>query len=82
MFLGGDVRIANVTLADVRKYVWNIAETFWEKAPRRTKPAAFADQFLEMFDYLVSREGVKEDAASEVIQFGAEKMNRASGQDD
>ncbi|MEP1931954.1 MAG: helix-turn-helix transcriptional regulator [Roseibium sp.] len=78
MFLGGDTKISRATLPEVRKYIWNIAETFWSKVPRRTKPDAFADQFLEMFDYLLSREDVKDDVASEVIQFEAERLKRAS----
>jgi len=72
---------SEVKLERIRKFVWNIADTFWQKAPRRTKSNIFADQFLEMFDYLVSREDVNEDAASEVIQFSAERLKHASGSD-
>ncbi|WP_394701646.1 helix-turn-helix domain-containing protein [uncultured Roseibium sp.] len=69
------------SMTDVRKYVWNIAATFWEKLPRRTKPDQAADQFVEMLDYLVSRKDVGDDAASEVIQFAAERLKRTSSQD-
>ena len=73
---------SRVSMGQIRKFIWNIAETYWEQTPRRTKPDAFADKFLEMFDYLLTREDVKEDAASEVIQFGAEQLKRASGRDE
>jgi len=82
MFFGDDVKVGNVTLAEVREFVWNIAATFWKRLPRRTKSEAFADQFVEMLDYLVSREGLQEGAASEVIHFAAEQRKRASGQDE
>ncbi|MEP2705233.1 MAG: helix-turn-helix transcriptional regulator [Roseibium sp.] len=77
-----DIQIKEVSKADARRYIWNIAETFWSKVPRRTKPDAFADQFLEMFDYLLSREDVKDDVATEVIQFEAERLKRASEKTD
>lgn len=77
-----EVQIYETTVVTVRQYVWNIAETFWETVPRRTKPEDFTDQFLEMLDYLLSRENVNADAASEVIQFGAERLKRTSGQGD
>ncbi len=82
MLIGGDLTINSTKLSDIRRFIWNIAETYWEQTPRRTKPAAFADKFLEMFDYLLTREDVKEDAAAEVIQFGAEQLKRASGRDE
>lgn len=74
-----DIQIKEVPIATVRKFIWNIAETFWAKAPQRTKPSEIADQFVEMFDYLASREDLQDDAASEVIQFSAERLTRASG---
>lgn len=74
-----DVVVKEASLHDIRRFVWNIAETYWEETPRRTKPEAFADKFLEMFDYLLTRDDVKDDAATEVIQFGAEQLKRASG---
>lgn len=77
-----DIQIKEASIGDVRKYVWNIAATYWEKLPRRTKPDDVADQFVEMLDYLLSREGVQDDAASEVISFGAERLKRASSQGD
>lgn len=76
MFVGGGVKVESVTLAEVRKYVWNVAATFWETLPRKTKPDEVADQFVETLDYLLSREHVNKDAASEVIQFGAERLKR------
>ncbi|WFE92276.1 helix-turn-helix domain-containing protein [Roseibium porphyridii] len=75
-----EVVVKDASLRDIRRYVWNIAETYWEQLPRRTKPDAFADKFLEMFDYLLTREDLKDDAVSEVIQFDAEQQKRASGQ--
>lgn len=81
MFIGGDVQVENVTLAEVRKYVWNIAATFWEKLPRRTRPEQVADQFVEMLDYLVTRQNVNDGAASEVIRFGAERLRKSSSRD-
>jgi transcriptional regulator with XRE-family HTH domain len=74
-----EVQIKEVPIGTVRKFIWNIAETFWSKAPRRTKPDDFADQFVEMFDYLVSHEDLKDETATEVIQFSAERLKRASG---
>jgi transcriptional regulator with XRE-family HTH domain len=82
MLVGGNQTVENIAMPDVRKYIWNIADTFWSKAPRRTKPEDFANQFLEMFDYLVSRKDVKDDAASEVIDFAAQQLKRASSQDE
>ncbi|UES58540.1 helix-turn-helix domain-containing protein [Roseibium aggregatum] len=82
MRVGANVRIENVSLADIRSFLWNICETYYEKLPRRTKPAAFADQCLAMFDYLLTREDVKTEAAAEVIEFGAEQLKRASGRDE
>ncbi|MBL6431895.1 MAG: hypothetical protein HPM95_15210 [Alphaproteobacteria bacterium] len=66
----------------IRKLIWNIAATFWEELPSRTKSFDVADQFVEMFDYLISRQNVKDDAASEVIHFGVERLKRTSGRDD
>lgn len=71
-----------ISIDDIRSFLWNICETYYEKLPRRTKPAAFADQCLSMFDYLLTREDVKTEAAAEVIEFGAEQLKRASGRDD
>ncbi len=82
MFIGGDVQVENTTLSEIRKYVWNITATFWETVPRRTKPESVADQAVEMLDYLISREGVNEDAVSEVIQFEAERLKRTSDTSD
>lgn len=79
MFLGGEISMDGVSYADVRRYAWNIAEHFWKELPRRTKPDLVADQFIENLDFLVSRSELKEDAASEVIQFGAERLKRTSG---
>lgn len=73
-----EVQIKEASLNDVRKYVWNIAETYWENLPRRTKPEEFADRFVAMLDYLLSREGLQPDAASEVIQFDVERQKRSS----
>lgn len=81
MHVGDDVQVGEYTLAHVRKMVWNIAETYWQELPRRTKPAEVADHFVETLDYLLSREQVNEDAASEVIQFGAQRLKRTSDQD-
>lgn len=72
------VEIKEASIDDVRRFIWNIAETYYEKLPRRTKPAAFADQCLAMFDYLLTREDLKEDAAAEVIQFRAEQLRHNS----
>ncbi|WP_050763368.1 helix-turn-helix transcriptional regulator [Roseibium sp. TrichSKD4] len=80
MFVGGDVQFENVTLADIRKYVWNIAETYWEELPRRTPPEQVANQFVEMLDYLISQPDVTDEQASGVIQFDASRLKRASGQ--
>jgi len=82
MLIGGNVQVENTTLAEIRKYVWNITATFWETVPRRTKPESVADQAVEMLDYLISREGVNEDAVSEVIQFEAERLKRTSDTSD
>ncbi|MBO0346008.1 helix-turn-helix transcriptional regulator [Roseibium sp. CAU 1637] len=82
MFVGGDVKIENTTLADIRKILWNITATFWETVPRKTKPESVADQAVEMLDYLVSREGVNDEAVTEVIQFEAERLKRASDTSD
>lgn len=80
MLIGADTQIENTSLADVRKYVWNIANSFWKKLPRKTPPEQAADQFLEMFDYLLSRPTVSDEAASEVIEFSVERKKHASGQ--
>lgn len=77
-----EVRVKEASIADIRSFLWNICETYYEKLPRRTKPAAFADQCLAMFDYLLTREDVKTEAAAEVIEFGAEQLKRASGRDE
>lgn len=81
MLIGGDVEVGDTSLATVRKYVFNIAASFWAKVPRRTNPEDFATQFVEMLDYLISREGVNDDAATEVIEFGAEQLKRTSDSD-
>lgn len=65
--------------ARTRKLIWNIAHAFWDSLPRRAKPEEVADQFVEMFDYL-ARQDMGEDAASKVIEFGAEQLKRASSQ--
>lgn len=77
-----DIHIQEASIDLVRKYIYNIAASFWAKVPRRTNPEDFAAQFLEMFDYLVTREGVNDDAATEVIEFGAERLKRTSGSDE
>ena len=77
-----EIRVKEASIADIRSFLWNICETYYEKLPRRTKPAAFADQCLAMFDYLLTREDVKKEAAAEVIEFGAEQLKRASGRDE
>ncbi len=82
MFIGGDVKIENATLADIRKILWNITATFWETVPRKTKPESVADQAVEMLDYLVSREGVNDEAVTEVIQFEAERLKRTADTSD
>jgi len=80
IFLGEDVSVGGVNYHEMRKLCWNIAATFWEELPRNTKPADFADQYLEMLDYLISRSSASADAASEVISFGAEVLKRTSGE--
>lgn len=80
MLSGADVPVGEVSLADIRRIVWNIAETYWEKFPRRTKPEDFADKFVEVLDYLVSRSDLKDDVASEVVLFDVERLKRTSGQ--
>lgn len=80
MLIGEDVQFENVTLADIRKYVWNIAETYWEELPRRTPPEQVANQFVEMLDYLISQPDVTDEQVSGVIQFDASRLKRASGQ--
>lgn len=74
-----EIEVKGTSIEVVRKFAWNIAATFWETLPRKTKPDEVADQFVETLDYLLSREQVNEDAASEVIQFGAERLKRTSG---
>ncbi|WP_282045568.1 helix-turn-helix domain-containing protein [Roseibium album] len=74
-----EIEVKGTSIDIVRKFTWNIAATFWETLPRKTKPDEVADQFVETLDYLLSREQVNEDAASEVIQFGAERLKRTSG---
>ncbi|MBG6160564.1 transcriptional regulator with XRE-family HTH domain [Labrenzia sp. EL_195] len=66
------------SLEIVRKFAWNIAATFWKEMPRRTKPEYVADQFVETLDFLLRRDEMNEDAASEVIHFGAERLKRRS----
>ncbi|OJJ09114.1 hypothetical protein BKI51_21800 [Alphaproteobacteria bacterium AO1-B] len=78
MRIGEGIQVDQTNMAHVRKCVWNIAETYWESLPRRTKPEEFADRFVAMLDYLVSREDLQPDAASEVIQFDVERQKRSS----
>lgn len=77
-----EVQVREVDVQEIRKIVWNIAAVYWEKLPRRTKPNAVADQFVDTLDYLLSQEGVQDEATSQVIQFGAEQLKRASSQGD
>jgi len=81
MLVGEGMKVENTNYANIRTYVWNIAETYWEKLPRRTKPEEFADQCLKMLDYLVSREDLKDEAAAEVIQFDADQRKRTFDRD-
>jgi transcriptional regulator with XRE-family HTH domain len=80
VFLGENVSVGDLNYHELRRLVWNIAATFWAELPRKTKPDEFADQYLEMLDYLVNRSGGSAESAVEVINFGAEVLKRTSGE--
>ncbi|WP_298815412.1 helix-turn-helix transcriptional regulator [uncultured Roseibium sp.] len=82
MFQGGDIKVADTTLAHVRKVVYNIAYSVAGKDLRRSKPETFAEEFLDLFDYLMTLDERDQQSAEKVVEFGAERLKRASDQGD
>ncbi|MCV0429120.1 MAG: helix-turn-helix domain-containing protein, partial [Roseibium sp.] len=82
MLIGGDAAAGDVSVAHIRKIIYNIAYSVAGQGLRRVKQKAFAENFLELFDYLMTLDDYDEKSASRVVEFGAERMKRASGQDD
>nr|WP_246476140.1 helix-turn-helix domain-containing protein [Roseibium litorale] len=76
-----EVHVEEASINDIRRLIWNIAETYWEQTPKRIKPKVFADKFLETFDHLLTRKNIDGNSTSEVIQFSAQQLKRASGSD-
>jgi len=74
-----EISVREASLDHVRKVVYNIAYSMADKGPRRIKPKAYAENFLELFDYLMKLEDYDEKAAEKVIEFGAERLKRTSG---
>lgn len=82
MLKGGDVKVGETTLAHVRKVVYNVAYSVAGTDLRRAKPKPFAEEFLGLFDYLMTLDERDEKSAEKVIEFGAERLKRASDQGD
>ena len=78
--VGGDVSIGSTTLAHVRKVVYNVAYSA-TKGTRKVGQQEYADYFLSMFDYLMTLDDYDEKSAAKIVEFGAEQLRRASGQD-
>ncbi|MEP0406280.1 MAG: helix-turn-helix transcriptional regulator [Roseibium sp.] len=77
---GGDIEVADTSLAHVRKVIYNVAFSVAGKDLRRVKPKPFAEEFLGLFDYLMTLDERDEKSAEKVIDFGAERLTRASDQ--
>lgn len=79
-FIGEGVPVGDTSMSHVRKVVYNIAYSVAGKDLRRSKPKVFAEEFLDLFDYLMTLDERDESSAEKVVEFGAERLKRASDQ--